>query len=118
MNPISGQVTKVAPMGATDAVDIKPVQSVSKGQGQASDNSQAASEISRASVERVVSQISQAVGDKLNVGLQVDSGSNRLVILVTDPDSGELIRQIPSEDALARADKIRDIQSLMFDQKV
>ena len=118
MNPISGQTQTVAPKGATGAVDIKPVPTAAPAANQASSGSQVSAENTRASLERVVMDISKAVGDKLNVGLQVDSNSNKLVIMVTDPNSGDLIRQIPSEDALARADQLRDIQSLMFDQKV
>ncbi|WAJ71029.1 flagellar protein FlaG [Catenovulum adriaticum] len=40
-----------------------------------------------------------------------DEQSNRSIIKVTDSDSGEMIRQIPSEDVLKLAQRIKELQT-------
>lgn len=69
-------------------------------------------------VRQIADQMSQSLqGSGLSVGLKVDSDRDSLVILVTDGESGELIRQIPSEEALARADRLDELRSILFDSK-
>ncbi|WAG77616.1 flagellar protein FlaG [Metapseudomonas furukawaii] len=49
-----------------------------------------------------------------NLNFDVDDSSGRVVVLVTDSESGEVIRQIPSEDALKLAESLSEIRSLLF----
>jgi flagellar protein FlaG len=56
-----------------------------------------------------------------NLEFSFDSGTNKVIIKMVDTESGELIRQIPSESALAIARSIDQFQQLqqglLLDQK-
>ena len=61
----------------------------------------AARELTPASLESAVGEINESlVGQSVGVRFEVDSDTDRLVVKVVDRDSGELIRQIPSEEVL------------------
>ena len=42
---------------------------------------------------------------------------NEVIVQITDNKSGELIRQFPSEDALALRAKLQELTGLLFDDK-
>ena len=64
-----------------------------------------------ADIERTVSRINEIVQSvQRDLSFNVDQESGRTVIRVIDSESGELIRQIPSEDLLAIATHLRDFQ--------
>lgn len=46
-----------------------------------------------------------------NLAFSVDQDSQRSVVTVTEADSGEVIRQIPSEEVLRLAERLRDLQT-------
>ncbi len=56
-----------------------------------------------------INEIVQSIQRDLSFNLDEDSGQT--VIRVIDSESGELIRQIPSEEALAIAHRLRDLQN-------
>ncbi|GAA0857147.1 flagellar protein FlaG [Aliiglaciecola litoralis] len=63
-------------------------------------------------IEKAVSEISdflQATNRQLS--FSVDEKSERQVVKVTDSESGEVIRQIPSEEVLALSERIKELQS-------
>ncbi|WP_137821674.1 flagellar protein FlaG [Pseudomonas sp. D(2018)] len=49
-----------------------------------------------------------------NLNFDVDDSSGRVVVQVTDSESGDVIRQIPSEDALKLAESLSEMRSLLF----
>ncbi|WP_373314992.1 flagellar protein FlaG [Halopseudomonas aestusnigri] len=55
----------------------------------------------------------QAVRRDINFNLDEDSG--RVVINVTEATSGDVIRQIPSEEALRLAENLSEIRSVLFE---
>ncbi len=63
-------------------------------------------EISKAVTE--INEIVQSIQRDLSFNLDEDSG--KTVIRVVDTESGELIRQIPSEEVLAIASHLREFQ--------
>lgn len=70
---------------------------------------------SRQPVEEAVSSIkafAQSIQRNLNFAL--DDSTGRVVVKVTDGVSGEVIRQIPSEDALRLAESLDEVRSLLF----
>jgi flagellar protein FlaG len=70
---------------------------------------------SREPVEQAVSSIkafAQSIQRNLNFAL--DDSTGRIVVKVTDSVSGEVIRQIPSEDALRLAESLEEVRSLLF----
>ena len=63
-------------------------------------------------IESAVSEINdfvQARNRQLN--FSVDEGSERAVVKVTDSESGDIIRQIPSEEVLALSERIKELQT-------
>ncbi len=69
----------------------------------------------REPVEQAISSIQgfvQSIRRDLNFDL--DDSSGRMVVKVTDSASGDVIRQIPSEDALRLAENLEEIRSLLF----
>jgi flagellar protein FlaG len=70
---------------------------------------------SREDVEAAVATIQdfvQSVSRSLNFSLE--EGSGRVVVKVTDSGSGDVIRQIPSEEALQLAENLSEVRSLLF----
>lgn len=69
----------------------------------------------REPMEEAVSSIkafAQSIQRNLNFAL--DDSTGRMVVKVTDGVSGEVIRQIPSEDALRLAESLEEVRSLLF----
>lgn len=77
-------------------------------------------------IETAVRQLSEFVqtnSRKLN--FSVDEGSNKQVVKVTDAQSGDIIRQIPSEEVLRLSERLQDLQAdvgasvgLLFNKQV
>jgi flagellar protein FlaG len=44
---------------------------------------------------------------------RVDQGSGKMVVTVTDGETGEIIRQVPGEEALKMAQRIEDMTGLL-----
>ena len=53
-----------------------------------------------------------------NLEFSLDDSTGKVVVKVVARDSGEVIRQIPSETALELAKSLKDVNSLLFDEKV
>lgn len=49
-----------------------------------------------------------------NLDFHIDDSTGRVVVQVIASDSGEVIRQIPSEEALQLAANLNDMRSLLF----
>lgn len=52
-----------------------------------------------------------------NLQFQLHDDSSRMVVKVTEAASGEVIRQIPSEEALRLAENLSEIRSVLFSGK-
>lgn len=71
-----------------------------------------------ATVEEAVSAIQEFVQTvRRNLNFDLDDSSGRVVVKVTDAESGEVIRQIPSEEALKLAESLTEARSLLFEAK-
>ncbi|MBC9250417.1 flagellar biosynthesis protein FlaG [Pseudomonas alcaligenes] len=72
-------------------------------------------DISREQVESAVSTIQEFVQSvRRNINFSLEDGSGRVVVKVTDASSGDVIRQIPSEEALQLAESLEEVRSLLF----
>lgn len=70
---------------------------------------------SREEVEAAVASIQDFVQSvRRNLNFSLEEGSGRVVVKVTDAGSGEVIRQIPSEEALQLAENLSEVRSLLF----
>lgn len=71
--------------------------------------------VSREQVESAVSAIHEFVQSvRRNVNFTLEDASGRVVVKVTDASSGDIIRQIPSEEALQLAESLEEVRSLLF----
>ncbi|OPA99590.1 flagellar biosynthesis protein FlaG [Pseudomonas fluorescens] len=72
------------------------------------------------------SDLEQAVTDirkfvqaaQRNLEFSIDDSTHQVVVKVIATDSGEVIRQIPSETALKLAQSLHDASNVLFDAKV
>lgn len=69
-------------------------------------------------LDSVVNQLSKVLSpNNLSVGLNVDKERDSLVIVVTDNATGEMIRTIPSEEALRLSERLEDAASILFNDE-
>lgn len=59
-----------------------------------------------------IQEFAQSIQRNLNFAL--DESTGRVVVKVTDSVSGEVIRQMPSEEALRLAETLDEVRSLLF----
>ena len=79
------------------------------------EGAQQGAEASRNQIQGAVSTIQQfAQSVRRNLEFQLDDSSGRVVVKVTDGESGDVVRQIPSEDALRLAESLDEVRSLLF----
>lgn len=63
-------------------------------------------------IESAVAEISEFVqAQNRQLAFSVDESSQRSVVKVTDSESGDVIRQIPSEEVLALSERIKELQT-------
>lgn len=53
-----------------------------------------------------------------NIQFQLDDDSGRMIVKVTEASTGDVIRQIPSEEAVRLAENLSEIRSLLFSAEV
>lgn len=69
----------------------------------------------RESLLKAVSSIEGFVQSiRRDLDFSLDDASGRVVIKVTDSVSGDVIRQMPSEEALRLAESLEEVRSLLF----
>ncbi|MCV9919370.1 flagellar protein FlaG [Pseudomonas sp. BT-42-2] len=70
-------------------------------------------------VRSAVSEIEKFLSStRRNLEFSTDEESGKIVVKVIASETGELIRQLPSEEALRIANSLSDVNSLLFDAKV
>ncbi|WP_428552339.1 flagellar protein FlaG [Pseudomonas edaphica] len=72
----------------------------------------------RQALEKAVTDIREFVqASQRNLDFSIDDSTGRVVVKVIATDSGEVIRQIPSETALKLAQDLSKASSVLFDSK-
>ncbi len=72
----------------------------------------------RADLEKAVTDIREFVqAAQRSLDFSIDDSTHRVVVKVIATDSGEVIRQIPSETALKLAQNLSSASHLLFDDK-
>ncbi|BFO05407.1 flagellar protein FlaG [Pseudomonas guariconensis] len=70
-------------------------------------------------VKHAVSEIEKFLKEsQRNLEFSTDEESGKIVVKVIASETGELIRQLPSEEALRIAHSLSDVKSVLFDAKV
>jgi len=67
--------------------------------------------------EAVAKMQDYAQSVRRNLDFQLDDSSGRVVVQVINSDSGEVIRQIPSEEALELASRLDEARSILLQEK-
>ena len=79
----------------------------------------APAEVPKIKIESVTKQIDsflRSIGRSIN--FRVDPGSGEMIVSVIDANTGEIIRQVPGEEALKLAQSIEARMSAMIDETV
>ncbi|MDP2989247.1 MAG: flagellar protein FlaG [Kiritimatiellota bacterium] len=73
----------------------------------------------RAKIEQIVKELKQLVDPIVSNGLDfsIDDSTGKSIVRITDGETGELIRQIPSEEMLAIAQSLDKMQGLLLRQE-
>jgi flagellar protein FlaG len=104
---------KVKPAEASAA--DKESSSVLAAAKHASESTGAEKPASRAELEKAMSNIQEFVQSvRRDNNFSLDDGNGRVVVKVTDASSGDVIRQIPSEEALKLAENLSEVRSLLL----
>lgn len=70
-------------------------------------------------LERVVDDLNQtAQALKTHLAFSIDSSTGKTVVTVVDTGTGEVIRQIPPEETLRLAARIREMLGVLLDEEV
>jgi flagellar protein FlaG len=78
-----------------------------------------ATEPKRDELEQAVTDIREFVqASQRQLDFSIDDSTGRVVVKVIATESGDVIRQIPSETALKLAQSLSQASSLLFDDKV
>ena len=76
-------------------------------------------ELGREKLEKMAQQLQDFMGEmNRSLQFQVDEDSGRDVIKVVDKNSGELIKQYPSEEVLSLVAKLSETAGFLIDQTV
>lgn len=87
--------------------DVTPPQNTAK--PDATPSASATEPATREELEQAISEIASAVQNaQRNLNFSVDESSGRTIVKVIDSQTDEVIRQIPSEEALALARRMRE----------
>jgi flagellar protein FlaG len=66
-------------------------------------------------VEAAVQEANQTLADtSLAFSISVDGHTDQVVVQLTDRSTGEVVRQIPSEDQIAIAARLRELVGVLF----
>lgn len=121
---ISGLPAQQVNREAQVKAQVRPVEKSAGSAGGALDDArlrreaEKAQSMSRSEVQAAVAEV-QARMDQMGTNLQfaMDKEAKDLVVKVTDKNSGDLIRQIPSEDVIRLRNKLEEVTGLLFDKK-
>jgi flagellar protein FlaG len=84
----------------------------------ASDSLAATGKVERVQVEKAVQDIQAFVdSNQRNLNFSIDETTGAVVVKIVATLSGEVIRQLPSEEAVKMAQRLKDPHSLLFDEK-
>lgn len=124
INAIGGNLQPTMTRQATPAaeqVELRPL-----GAGKTGNNmAQGESVTDKAALEKNKEQLDELVEDiqaatkvmQRNLNFAVDDSTGLTVIKVTDAVSGDVIRQMPTEDALRLAERLDEMRSLLFETR-
>lgn len=107
----SATSTARAPSSAAPRQDLPPPEQIAPPAGNTPGQA--------AELQNAVSNLNDYVQSlRREIQFSIDEGSGQTVVKVTDPGTGEMIRQIPSEEVLAIARSLEQPQGLLLNTTV
>lgn len=103
---------QVRPAGAKPAAPAMPRQEL-PGSGQTLPPQATSSEVK----EAVIRLNSYVQNLRRDLQFRVDENSDRVIVTVVDSESGEVIRQIPSEEVMAVAHSLQQTHGLLVNER-
>ena len=70
------------------------------------------------SLQNDLSEALQSLNHSTALNFSVDSSSNRFVVRVTEPESGAVVFEVPSEEILRVARNIESLRGVLFDREM
>ncbi|BFM06710.1 flagellar protein FlaG [Halioxenophilus aromaticivorans] len=115
IRPVSVTAKSPTDMDSVKKAPSEDVPPLEKSKAEVQDGEPEVEPEAMASVVENLNGMAQSVRRDLSFSLQDDTG--KVVVEVTDSSTGELIRKIPSEEALKLSERIADVRSLMTSVK-
>lgn len=85
---------------------------------QAAETPKQKAEYDREELEEMIDSMQQAVkAMQRNLNFSVHDNTGMTIVKVMDAGSGEVIRQMPTEDALRLAERLDEMRSLLFEAR-
>jgi len=112
----SPTVARAAPVATAPMTSVMAPKPDGQGDDKAqADSAEPVAEQIGKPVEEAVASIQNFVQNiRRDLSFSLDDSSGRVVVKVTDSASGEVIRQLPSEEALRLAESLEEARSLLF----
>jgi flagellar protein FlaG len=101
------------PAAGNGVVQMFPV-----GRKPEADESKRSAEQVSAMVEDLQASLEMLQQKNTQLNFSVHEKTDRIMVRITDQDTGDVIREIPSEEFLNLAAKLQEMVGLMFDMKV
>jgi len=103
--------------------DSQPIKQVGSEVVQKSENKQVKSEPSKKQIEQAIEKLNQSVSDKAsNLHFSIDQDLKKVIVKVVDNTTGEVVKQIPSKEAVELAKSLEknsvSQHGLLVDSKV
>ncbi|MEH6651604.1 MAG: flagellar protein FlaG [Motiliproteus sp.] len=96
---------------------IKQVDAAAKAEASAGSVEQA--QVSAEKLQASIEQLNQFMKEgQRSLAFTVDKSADEVVVKITDRDTNELIRQIPTEEALAIREHLDKVMGMLFSEKV
>lgn len=107
----SGSPPKASPSGAPVVSDASPAQQ--------QQSSQAVVQSNTKQLNEAMDKLRQAAEiSASSLSFSVDHDTGKTIVRVTDQATGQLIRQIPSQEVMELAKSINQMQGILFNSKV
>ena len=118
---LSYAAAQLAPIVADKQVATPEIvtASTSAGQKDTATSKESSSEDKAQALKTAVQEIEKFVQlVRRNLEFSIDEASGKVVVKVIVTETGEVVRQLPSAEALKIADSLQNAHSLLFDAKV
>lgn len=104
---------------APDAMDKRRAEPIPSSNSEVTVQNQPEPEQMRRQLQEAIEQLNrQMANDKRNLSFSVDDVADKVVVTVKNSQSGEVVRQIPSETALKVAHHLSNLKGLFQDEKI